>query len=115
MDIIKNRFTSCGKYTVQVCKTSDRKRWADKDCYALSKAVLQEYTIQNSSMPIGEFIDKLSLSRPYGKKSVRAKVQNTMHLIREGHIQTSLSLSPLKNCSKAHRKEFEKARKSLKI
>ena len=114
-DIIKRKFDRENTYTVNVYETNSRIAWADKDTYKLSKKVLEEYVLKGSSLPIDEFIDTLTLSQPYRRKSIRAKIQNTKHLIESKQIPNTLKISPLKNCSKAHKMQFNKTCADLNI
>jgi hypothetical protein len=112
-DMIKTAYSNHKQYTVNVDKA--RTNWTDEDNYEISKAVLKEYVIKKSNKSIEDFIDKLSLPHIYKRGSMRAKVQNTIQLIKESNIPSSLSIAPLRNYSKAHRKQFEKARKDLRV
>lgn len=112
-DIIKTAFASKKQYSVKVDETKNK--WTDEDNYKLSKAVLEEYVIKKSKKSINDFISTISLSHIYKKDSIRAKIQNTKQLMLEDNISSTLSISPLKNYSKAHRTQFKKACKDLRI
>ena len=112
-DIIKRAFSSKKQYLVNVGET--RATWTDEDNYEISKAVLKEYALEQSQKSVEEFMSMLSLSHIYKRSSIRAKIQNTKQLMSEQSIPNSLSISPLKNYSKAHRIQFAQARKDLNI
>lgn len=112
-DIIKTAYENHQQYVVSVDKT--RTTWTDEDNYEISKAILKEYVIKKSAKTVDEFIQNLSLPHIYKRGSISAKIQNTQQLIKEMNISTSLSITPLKNYSKAHRKQFEMACKDLGI
>lgn len=112
-DIIKNAFANQNKYLVSVDKT--RTNWVDEDNYEISKAVLKEYAIKQSNKSVEDFIDTLSLPHIYKKSSIRAKIQNTQQLMMEQNVSNTLTIAPLKHYSKAHRIQFDKARKDLHI
>ncbi len=112
-DIIKNAFSSKKQYVVNVGPATTS--WTDEDNYEISKAVLKEYALEQSQKSVEEFMSMLSLSHVYKKSSIKAKIQNTKQLMTEQNIPNSLSISPLKNCSKAHRIQFAQARKDLNI
>ena len=112
-DIIKNAYSSKKQYVVQVDET--RMKWTDEDNYKISKAVLKEYAVKQSSKAVDDFIRSISLSHIYKKESIRVKVQNTKHLMEEQNVLNTLETSPLAHCSKAHSIQFDKARKDLNI
>ena len=112
-DIIKTKFGGQNKYMVSVCKS--RTKWSDQDNYEICKAVLEEYSLKNSNKEIDNFINSLSLPNIYKKGSVRTKIQNTQQLIIENNISSSLIIAPLKNYSKMHKEQFEKACKDLGV
>ena len=112
-DIIKTKCSSQKKYDFQVNET--RTKWTDEDNYKINKAVLKEYATNKSHKSVDDFISSVSSSHIYKKGSIRAKIQNTKHLMEEQNVSNTLEIAPLVHCSQAHRVQFDKARKDLKI
>lgn len=109
-DIIKNHFSSGGdKYKVEVKKRNAKIKWTDDDNYQISKAILKEYVINQADTPVGEFIEGLTLQKPYGRNSIRAKIQNTKYLMENDQISNTLHIAGRDHCSKTHRIHFAKA------
>ena len=113
-DAIKQKFSSQREYVVTMY--SDRGlRWTDEDNYRVCEAVLRKYVLQSDSLAVNDFINRICLSKPYSRKSIRMKIQNTKYLMEKDGLANTLLISQLPNCSIMHKQQFEKARQNLQI
>ena len=114
-DIIKSKVNSNPKYVITMYSNSTRMLWTKDDNYKVCEEVLKEYVLGKSYKPVKDFLTGLSLSLPYSKRSIRAKLQNTKHLLGIAKIPNTVPVTPLPNFSEMHLEQFRKACENLNI